>query len=148
MRGKGINKNWYTIFLEKTEPIIDNGRILAANHLTVWLTEIDLRNYELFYTWKKAEVLECKKAAKGFLPDYVRYPIMVYYEIKSKLKKADIAYQKQTELTYAFTNGGLYVYEDGELSQNVGSYSKVTCFYGDEKNYYLGINNDDLYLHL
>ena len=64
----------------------------------------------------------------------------------AKLKKADIAYQKQTELTYAFTNGGLYVYEDGELSQNVGSYSKVTCFYGDEKNYYVGVNNDDLYL--
>ena len=88
LKKKKISENWYTIFLEKTEPIIDNGRILAANHLTVWLTEIDLRNYELFYTWEKAEVLECKRAAKGFLPDYVRYPIMVYYEIKSKLKKA------------------------------------------------------------
>lgn len=64
----------------------------------------------------------------------------------AKLKKADVAYQNQTELTYAFTNGGIYVYENGELSQNVGSYSRVTCFYGDEKNYYVGVNNDDLYL--
>lgn len=64
----------------------------------------------------------------------------------AKLKKADVAYQNQIELTYAFTNGSIYVYENGELAQNVGSYSNVTCFYGDEKNYYVGVNNDDLYL--
>lgn len=63
-----------------------------------------------------------------------------------RLKKADLAYQNQTELTYAFTNGSIYVYENGELSQNVGGYNNVSCFYGDEKNYYVGVNNDDLYL--
>lgn len=40
----------------------------------------------------------------------------------------------------------MYVYENGELTQNVGGYNQVSCFYGDEKNYYLGVNNDDLYL--
>lgn len=64
----------------------------------------------------------------------------------AKLRKADIAYQNQTELTYVFTKSGIYVYENDELSQNVGGYSKITCFYGDEKNYYVGVNNDDLYL--
>ena len=64
----------------------------------------------------------------------------------TKLKAADLAYQNQTELTYAFTNSSIYVYENGELSQNVGSYNNVSCFYGDEKNYYVGVNNEDLYL--
>ena len=63
-----------------------------------------------------------------------------------RLKRADLAYKNQTELTYAFTNGNIHVYENGELSQNVGGYSSVSCFYGDEKNYYVGVNNEDLYL--
>ena len=63
-----------------------------------------------------------------------------------RVKAVDIAYQNKTELTYAFTNSGIYVYENAELSKNVGGYHNVTCFYGDEKNYYVGVNNEDLYL--
>lgn len=64
----------------------------------------------------------------------------------SRLKKTDETYNKKTELTYVFASGSMYIYEDGELAQNVGGYRQVTCFYGDEKNYYVGLNNDDLYL--
>lgn len=64
----------------------------------------------------------------------------------ARLKKADIAYKNQTELEYMFTNGNMYVYEDGELAINVGSYSKVSCLYEDEYNFYLGVNNEDLFL--
>lgn len=64
----------------------------------------------------------------------------------ARLKKADEGYNKGTEYAYVFASGSMYVYEDGELAQNVGGYRQVTCFYGDEKNYYVGINNDDLYL--
>lgn len=51
----------------------------------------------------------------------------------ARLKKADVVYQNQTELTYTFTNSSMYVYENGELTQNVGGYNQVSCFYGDEK---------------
>lgn len=64
----------------------------------------------------------------------------------ARLKKADLAYRNQIELTYVFGSGAMYVYENGELFQNVGGYSHISCFYGDEKNYYVGVNNDDLYL--
>lgn len=64
----------------------------------------------------------------------------------AELKKSDEAYKNGTEFTYVFGTGSMYVYENGELAQNVGGYRQVTCFYGDEKNYYVGINNDDLYL--
>lgn len=63
-----------------------------------------------------------------------------------RLKKMDEAYQAKKEFTYVFARGSMYVYENGELSQNIGSYRQVSCFYEDEKNYYLGINNDDLYV--
>ncbi len=63
-----------------------------------------------------------------------------------KMKKADEAYQKGTELTYAFAKSAIYVYLNGELFQNVGGYNHVTSFYEDEKNYYMGINNEELYL--
>ena len=105
LKQNGNNISWWKIFNEMTEPVIDNGRLLAANNVTVWLTEIDLRNYQKFYKWESATVLECKKAAKGLLPDYVRYPIMVYYQIKSKLKKAGLdgttAYKLAKEMVNA-----------------------------------------------
>ncbi len=64
----------------------------------------------------------------------------------AKLKKADVAYQNQTEIEYIFTGGSIYVYENGELETNVGGYGHVSCLYEDEYNFYLGINNEDLFL--
>lgn len=81
-------EGWYLKFFRKVNPVIDNGRILAADTMTVWLTEMDIRVYTMFYSWESAEILEAKKSCKDYLPDYVRYPIMIYYERKSKLKKA------------------------------------------------------------
>ena len=64
----------------------------------------------------------------------------------ARLKMMDEAYQAKKEFTYVFARGSMYVYENDELIQNVGSYRQVSCFYEDEKNYYVGINNDDLYV--
>lgn len=78
------------LYKQIAKPVIDNGRLLAANQCTVYLTELDLRTYRFFYSWKSYEILECSRAVKGYLPDYVRYPVMVYYERKCKLKKAGL----------------------------------------------------------
>ena len=64
----------------------------------------------------------------------------------ARLKKMDESYQARKEFTYVFARGSMYVYENDELAQNIGSYRQVSCFYEDEKNFYLGINNDDLYV--
>lgn len=63
-----------------------------------------------------------------------------------QLKKSDIAYKEQTKLGFEFSGSGIYVYKNDELDENIGGYSHVTCLYGDEKNYYVGINNEDLFL--
>ena len=41
----------------------------------------------------------------------------------AKLKKSDEAYKKGTEFTYVFGTGSMYVYEDGELAENVGGFT-------------------------
>lgn len=76
----------------------------------------------------------------------VVFALFIHNIAVMRLKKADIAYKNQTELSYGFTNSGIYVYENGELTQNVGGYTHVSCLYEDEKNFYVGINNEDLFL--
>lgn len=64
----------------------------------------------------------------------------------NKLKKADEAYKNHTKCTYVFSKSGITIYMDDELDTNVGGYDHISCFYSDEKNYYVGINNEDLLL--
>lgn len=64
----------------------------------------------------------------------------------SKFKKSDQAYLEKWNLTYVFTNKELQVYRNGELFEKVKNYRDISSFYEDEKNYYLGINNEDMYV--
>lgn len=72
------------------EPLIDNGRVHKAAIMSVYLTDLDLKVYELFYTWKKAEVFACYYAAGGMLPAYLREPLAELYYTKARLKKAGL----------------------------------------------------------
>lgn len=62
------------------------------------------------------------------------------------LKKADEGYKEQVELTYMFMGSSIYLSKNGGAEENLGSYSKISCFYEDEYNFYVGMNNEDLYL--
>lgn len=74
------------------------------------------------------------------------FALFRHYPTISKFKKADQAYSEKWALTYTFTNSGMSVYRDGELLESVGSYHNISSFYVDEKNFYLGIKNEDLYV--
>lgn len=72
--------------------IFDNGRLVYANKIRVFITEIDYLIYKMFYKWKEMKVLKCWSAERGELPKYMLEPINENYIIKSKLKmegKAD-----------------------------------------------------------
>lgn len=98
----------YDRYKRETNAIVDNGRILAADKMTVWLTELDLRIYRLFYKWDdSATVIHTVKAAgKGLLPDYVRWPIMVYYGRKCRLKKQGLDGTTEYKLAKELANSG------------------------------------------
>lgn len=76
----------------------------------------------------------------------VAFALFIHNIAVIRLKKADIAYKNQTELTYIFLNSGIYVYENEELTQCIKGYARVSCLYEDEKNFYVGIDNEDLFL--
>lgn len=68
-------------------PIIDNGRIQTADELTVFLTELDYKIYEMFYSWDKMEIQKLWHCKKGRLPKYLLDVIISEYVTKDNLKK-------------------------------------------------------------
>lgn len=74
------------------------------------------------------------------------FALFRHYPTISKFKKVDQAYLEKWALTYTFTNSRMSVYRNGELFENLGSYHNISSFYADEKNFYLGIKNEDMYV--
>ena len=110
---ESVNKTWeyeecgrnIKEFINKTGAIIDNGRVLYADTLTVTLTDLDYESYKMFYEWKSVEVLEAKSAQYGLLPDYVRLSVSTYYHTKNLLKKAGLDETTEYGLAKAMVNG-------------------------------------------
>ena len=67
--------------------IIDNGRVMRANEITVMLTELDYKIYKMFYKWDNMSIIEAWAFDSDYLPDYLLNPLKKYYEIKQTLKR-------------------------------------------------------------
>lgn len=80
--------------LEVINPIVDNGRILKADYVSIYLNEIDLRLIEEQYTYgKESACVEVESAIKGPLPKWFTDYVYECYEAKTKLKGGDpVAY--------------------------------------------------------
>jgi len=78
-------------------PIFDNGRLMCAKSLTVFLTEVDYKIYQMFYTWDNMEILKAWVFDSAPLPDYLIEPLKFYYQQKQELKRAG----KQNTVEYA-----------------------------------------------
>ena len=66
--------------------INDNGRVVQAEQLRTYLTDVDLGILYQQYDWSKAVVLRAYRSQYGFLPSAMREVTMDYYERKTKLK--------------------------------------------------------------
>jgi hypothetical protein len=64
----------------------------------------------------------------------------------TRMKKRDPDYISGVITTYSFSKNELKVYRDGELHMIAGNYQKINSFYSDEYYYYLGMNDDDLFV--
>ena len=66
--------------------IYDNGRVISADDLEIWITEQDFLTIQESYTWDNLEVLHVYKSRKQYLPrEFISY-ILELYENKTKLK--------------------------------------------------------------
>lgn len=84
--------NWNTyIQSSKCEKLVnevkDNGRIISADELVIYVTEIDYLIISNNYTWKgDVEVLECYRSLKKYLPKPLIEYILELYGNKTSLK--------------------------------------------------------------
>lgn len=74
-------------YVEKYNAVIDNGRILATDCITIMATDLDLQTLEDAYTWASATITDCYRSKYGYLPDAIRYTMAKYYMSKAALKR-------------------------------------------------------------
>ena len=67
----------------------DNGRVISADELTMYMTELDWLTISETYNWETCEVLEKYKAKKDYLPKpFVDYVLELYHN-KTTLKDVE-----------------------------------------------------------
>ena len=80
--------------IKTVNAITDNGRILCAGYLEIWITEQDL---DVIYSQYEAELMACVEvecAAKDYLPKWFRDYVFELFEQKTMLKGGDpVLYQ-------------------------------------------------------
>ena len=79
----------YSKAVRLLNPICDNGRILCAEYVEIYLTEMDLDVISRYYEWDYVEVQECEFAFKDYLPRwFTDYVFELFYD-KTTLKGVD-----------------------------------------------------------
>lgn len=66
----------------------DNGRVLEADYVEIYLNEIDLKIIASVYTWDKAFCVEVMSAYKGLMPKWYRNEVFDIFR-----EKCEIEYQ-------------------------------------------------------
>jgi len=77
-------------------PVIDNGRVLCADYVEIWITEQDAIVINEQYKWVKHLCIDIQYSHKNYLPRWMTDYVYSLYVDKCKLKGVDkILYQIQ-----------------------------------------------------
>ena len=68
------------------EPLFDNGRVIEAEYLEIWLTEQDYKTIEETYTWDFVEIKRAYRSKKDYLPRAFLEYLLDLYHNKTALK--------------------------------------------------------------
>ena len=69
--------------------IVDNGRIVMAEHIITTITEQDFFVYTEFYTWDRIEIKNLRTYHKNYLPKNFVQSVLNLYEKKTVLKDVE-----------------------------------------------------------
>lgn len=86
--------------IEKENIIVDNGRLVKADKITILLTNIDYEIIKKTYKWSKMTIRNFRRYKRGFLPRDLILAILDLYEKKTVLKDVEdkvIEYQQSKE---------------------------------------------------
>ena len=121
-------------------PLINNGRIVQADTLTISCTDIDFLNIKDFYKWDNMKIGLCYIYEKNYLPKEFIKTILHLYKSKTELKGVDgkeVEYLHSKELlnslygmcvtsivhdTVSF-NGSEWNTENGNLDEELKNYN-------------------------
>ena len=121
-------------------PLINNGRIVQADTLTITCTDIDFLNIRDFYKWDSMKIGLCYIYKKDYLPKEFIKTILHLYKSKTELKGVDgkeVEYLHSKELlnslygmcvtsivhdTFNF-NGTEWTTENGNLDEELKNYN-------------------------
>ena len=121
-------------------PLINNGRIVQADTLTISCTDIDFLNIKDFYKWDNLKIGLCYIYEKDYLPKEFIKTILHLYKSKTELKGVDgkeVEYLHSKELlnslygmcvtsivhdTVSF-NGNEWTTENGNLDEELKNYN-------------------------
>lgn len=121
-------------------PLINNGRIVQADTLTITCTDVDFLNIKDFYKWDNLKIGLCYIYEKNYLPKEFIKTILHLYKSKTELKGVDgkeVEYLHSKELlnslygmcvtsivhdTVSF-NGNEWTTENGNLDEELKNYN-------------------------
>ena len=124
-------------------PLINNGRIVQADTLTITCTDVDFLNIKDFYKWDNLKIGLCYIYEKNYLPKEFIKTILYLYKSKTELKGVDgkeVEYLHSKELlnslygmcvtsivhdTVSF-NGNEWTTENGNLDEELKNYNTDT----------------------
>ena len=75
--------------INKTNAIINNGRVYKADEVITTITDIDYRIMKQCYTWDSIEIANCHKFYMQYLPKPILESILELYEGKTTLKDVE-----------------------------------------------------------
>ena len=83
----------YSKCVKDLNACIDNGRILCANYLEIYMNEVDLEVIASQYTWQNSACVEVEYSEKAYLPRWYTDYVFECFRDKTMLKGGDpVAY--------------------------------------------------------
>ena len=121
-------------------PLINNGRIVQADTLTISCTDVDFLNIRDFYVWDNMKIGLCYIYEKDYLPKEFIKTILHLYKSKTELKGVDgkeVEYLHSKELLNSLYgmcvtsivhddvsfNGAEWTTENGNLDEELKNYN-------------------------
>ena len=74
--------------IELVNPILDNGRVVSADKMTVFINEIDYSLYCMYYNWDRMDIQVFYHTIRGRLPTYILDVLNEEYYNKAILKQS------------------------------------------------------------
>lgn len=144
---------WYENYISVSrcwgveKPVINNGRIVSANHLFTTLTEQDFMIIKQFYTWEHIRIGTFRRYRRGYLPtDFVKAILKLYHD-KTTLKDVEgkeIEYLKSKEMLNSCYGMSvtdivrtIYAYTDEWLTPEQPDIEKAIKEYNNSKSRFL-----------